>query len=80
MREDFDENLNDAEQKVVAVGQFKTALLHGHRVIPWGDTASLALVQGQSDVVLLVSEHTHEFEACEHENKFCVTPGTATAV
>ncbi|CAO2629533.1 Vacuolar protein sorting-associated protein 29, partial [Lemmus lemmus] len=68
VRGDFDENLNYPEQKVVTVGQFKIGLIHGHQVIPWGDMASLALLQ----------RHTHKFEAFEHENKFYINPGSAT--
>ncbi|KAH1180379.1 hypothetical protein KIL84_009215 [Mauremys mutica] len=78
VRGDFDENLNYPEQKVVTVGQFKIGLIHGHQVIPWGDMASLALLQRQFDVDILISGHTHKFEAFEHENKFNINPGSAT--
>ncbi|XP_004395908.1 PREDICTED: vacuolar protein sorting-associated protein 29 isoform X2 [Odobenus rosmarus divergens] len=78
VRGDFDENLNYPEQKVVTVGQFKIGLIHGHQVIPWGDMASLALLQRQFDVDILISGHTHKFEAFEHENKFYINPGSAT--
>ncbi|EQB77370.1 vacuolar protein sorting-associated protein 29 isoform 3 [Camelus ferus] len=71
-------NLNYPEQKVVTVGQFKIGLIHGHQVIPWGDMASLALLQRQFDVDILISGHTHKFEAFEHENKFYINPGSAT--
>uniref|UniRef100_A0A8C5LGK6 Vacuolar protein sorting-associated protein 29 n=1 Tax=Jaculus jaculus TaxID=51337 RepID=A0A8C5LGK6_JACJA len=75
---DLDENLNYQEQKVVTVGQFKIGLIHGHQVIPWGDMASSALLQRQFDVDILISGHTHKFEAFEHENKFYINPGSAT--
>ncbi|KAH1180216.1 hypothetical protein KIL84_009052 [Mauremys mutica] len=78
VRGDFDENLNYPEQKVVTVGQFKIGLIHGHQVIPWGDMASLALLQRQFDVDILISGHTHKFEAFEHESKFYINPGSAT--
>lgn len=39
------QNLNYPEQKVVTVGQFRIGLSHGHQVVPWGDTESLALIQ-----------------------------------
>nr|XP_061843421.1 vacuolar protein sorting-associated protein 29 isoform X1 [Nerophis lumbriciformis] len=78
VRGDFDENLNYPEQKVVTVGQFKIGLIHGHQVIPWGDMASLALLQRQLDVDILISGHTHKFEAFENENKFYINPGSAT--
>ncbi|XP_075371977.1 vacuolar protein sorting-associated protein 29-like [Mycteria americana] len=72
------ESLNYPEEKVVTVGQFRIGLIHGHQVIPWGDVASLALLQRQLDVDILISGHTHKFEAFEHENKFYINPGSAT--
>lgn len=78
VRGDFDENLNYPEQKVVTVGQFRIGLCHGHQIVPWGDPDSLSLVQRQLDVDILISGHTHKFEAYEHENKFYINPGSAT--
>ncbi|XP_022450943.1 LOW QUALITY PROTEIN: vacuolar protein sorting-associated protein 29-like [Delphinapterus leucas] len=78
VRGDFDANLNYPEQKVVTVGQFNIGLIHGHEVIPRGDVASLALLQRQFDVDILISGHTHKFEASEHENKFYINPDSAT--
>lgn len=72
------QSLNYPEEKVVTVGQFRIGLIHGHQVIPWGDAASLALLQRQLDVDILISGHTHRFEAFEHENKFYINPGSAT--
>lgn len=72
------QNLNYPEQKVVTVGQFRIGLCHGHQVVPWGDPESLALIQRQLDVDILISGHTHKFEAYEHENKFYINPGSAT--
>ncbi|GAB6028595.1 Vacuolar protein sorting-associated protein 29 [Chamberlinius hualienensis] len=75
---DFDENLNYPEQKVVTVGQFRIGLSHGHQVVPWGDPESLAMVQRQLDVDIIITGHTHKFEAYEHEGKFYINPGSAT--
>uniref|UniRef100_T1H6D6 Vacuolar protein sorting-associated protein 29 n=1 Tax=Megaselia scalaris TaxID=36166 RepID=T1H6D6_MEGSC len=77
VRGDFDENFNYPEQKVVTVGSFRIGLCHGHQVIP-GDPEALALIQRQLDVDILISGHTHKFEAYEHENKFYINPGSAT--
>jgi vacuolar protein sorting-associated protein 29 len=66
------------EQKVVTVGQFRIGLTHGHQIIPWGDKESLAMLQRQLDVDVLITGHTHEFEAFEEDNKFFVNPGSAT--
>nr|CAD7588921.1 unnamed protein product [Timema genevievae] len=78
VRGDFEENITFPEQKVVTVGQFRIGLTHGHQVVPWGDPESLALIQRQLDVDILISGHTHKFEAYEHENKFYINPGSAT--
>ncbi|NWW44934.1 VPS29 protein, partial [Pedionomus torquatus] len=78
VRGDSEVILNYPEEKVVTVGQFKIGLIHGHQVIPWGDVASLVLLQRQLDVDILISGHTHRFEAFEHENKFYINPGSAT--
>ena len=72
------QNLNYPEQKVVTVGNFRIGLCHGHQVVPWGDTESLAMVQRQLDVDILISGHTHRFDAFEHENKFYINPGSIT--
>lgn len=74
----FSQNLSYPEQKVVTVGQFRIGLTHGHQVVPWADPEALALVQRQLDVDILISGHTHKFEAYEHENKFYINPGSAT--
>lgn len=69
---------NWPEQKVVTVGQFRIGLVHGHQIVPWGDVESLAMLQRQLDVDILISGHTHKFDAFEHEQKFYINPGSAT--
>ena len=71
-------NLDYPEQKVVTVGQFRIGLTHGHQVIPWGDKESLTMLQRQLDVDVLITGHTHQFEAFEEDNKFFINPGSAT--
>lgn len=63
---------------MVTVGQFRIGLTHGHQIVPWADPEALALVQRQLDVDILISGHTHKFEAYEHENRFYINPGSAT--
>lgn len=75
---DFDENINYPEQKVVTVGELRIGLCHGHQVVPWGDPDALALIQRQLDVDILISGHTHRFDAYELDNKFYLNPGSAT--
>ncbi|KAJ6659179.1 hypothetical protein lerEdw1_019482 [Lerista edwardsae] len=78
VRGDFDEGYSYPEQKVVTVGPFRIGLIHGHQVVPWGDMGSLAILRRQLNVDILISGHTHRFEALEHENKFYINPGSAT--
>jgi len=75
---DFDENPNYPDQKTIVLGQFKIGVVHGHQVIPWGDHESLAQLQRQLDVDILITGHTHKFEAFEQEGKFFINPGSAT--
>jgi len=74
---DFDE-LSFPETKTVVVGQFKIGLCHGHQIIPWGDKEALAMLQRQLNVDILITGHTHVFEAYEYQNKFYINPGSAT--
>lgn len=78
VRGDFDENNAWPEQKVVSVGQFKIGLCHGHQIAPWGDSEALATLNRQLDCDILISGHTHKFEAYEHEGHFYVNPGSIT--
>ena len=78
VRGDFDDNTAWPEQKVVSVGQFKIGLCHGHQMVPWGDAQALATLNRQLDCDILISGHTHRFEAYEHEDKFYVNPGSIT--
>ncbi|NXE06945.1 VPS29 protein, partial [Lophotis ruficrista] len=71
-------SLSYPEEKAVTAGQLRIGLIHGHRVIPWGDVDSLALQQRQLDVDILISGHTHRFEALEHKHKLYINPGSAT--
>ncbi|XP_062517311.1 vacuolar protein sorting-associated protein 29-like [Corticium candelabrum] len=75
---DFDEQSSYPEQKVVTVGQFRIGVCHGHQIVPWGDMESLGMLQRQLDVDILISGHTHKFEAFDREGKFYVNPGSAT--
>ena len=74
----FPQNTKYPENKVVVLGEFRIGLCHGHQVVPWGDRESLAMLQRQLDVDILITGHTHKFEAFEYENKFFINPGSAT--
>mmetsp|Transcript_19337 Transcript_19337/g.21646 ORF Transcript_19337/g.21646 Transcript_19337/m.21646 type:complete len:193 (+) Transcript_19337:27-605(+) len=66
------------EQKVVKIGEFRIGLCHGHQVVPWGDPESLANMQRQLDVDILITGHTHRNEVYEYEKKYIINPGSAT--
>jgi vacuolar protein sorting-associated protein 29 len=58
-RGEYDEDSRYPETKTLTIGQFKLGLCHGHQVVPWGDLDSLAMLQRQLDVDILVTGHTH---------------------
>eukprot|EP00638_Chattonella_subsalsa_P016634 CAMPEP_0117832124 /NCGR_PEP_ID=MMETSP0949-20121206/9522_1 /TAXON_ID=44440 /ORGANISM="Chattonella subsalsa, Strain CCMP2191" /LENGTH=194 /DNA_ID=CAMNT_0005673501 /DNA_START=14 /DNA_END=598 /DNA_ORIENTATION=- len=78
VRGDFDESTTFPETKVVVIGQFKIGLAHGHQVVPWGDPQSLAMLQRQLDVDILITGHTHQNSVEESEGKFYINPGSIT--
>ncbi|ORX62278.1 vacuolar protein sorting-associated protein 29 [Hesseltinella vesiculosa] len=75
---DFDENANLPSAKVVTAGNLRIGVLHGHQVIPWGDAESLDITARQMDVDVLLSGHTHQFEAFEVNGRYFINPGSAT--
>ncbi|KAJ3102527.1 hypothetical protein HDU96_009604, partial [Phlyctochytrium bullatum] len=64
--------------RTIDCGAIRIGLIHGHTVVPWGDRKALAAVARQMDVDVLVSGHTHRFEAFESDGRFFVNPGSAT--
>ncbi|KAI8844148.1 Metallo-dependent phosphatase-like protein [Chytridium lagenaria] len=64
--------------RTIDCGTLRIGLIHGHTIIPWGDRKALQAVARQMDVDVLVSGHTHRFEAFESEGRFFVNPGSAT--
>ncbi|KAF7084483.1 hypothetical protein CFC21_092566 [Triticum aestivum] len=89
-RGEYDEDARYPETKTVTIGQFKLGLCHGHqrklvcscieciKVVPWGDLDSLAMLQRQLDVDILVTGHTHQFKAYKHEGGVVINPGSGT--
>ena len=85
VRGDFDDgtflpNVADSmpETKVVKIGAFQLGLVHGHQIVPWGDSEALGAMQRQLDCDILISGHTHIFSAYEAEGKLFINPGSAT--
>ncbi|KAI8875850.1 Metallo-dependent phosphatase, partial [Backusella circina FSU 941] len=75
---DFDQNAQLPLTKVVTEGQLRIGIIHGHQVIPWGDAESLDITARQMEVDILLSGHTHKFEAYEYNGRFFINPGSAT--
>jgi len=78
VRGDFDENDKFPDTKVVTVGQFRIGLCHGHQIVPWGDLEALSMQRRVLDVDVMVSGHTHKYEAFEHDGYFYINPGSIT--
>ncbi|KAI3670007.1 hypothetical protein L6452_41565 [Arctium lappa] len=77
-RGEYDEDARYPEIETLTIEQFKLGLSHGHQVVPWGDFDSLAMVQRQLDVDILVSGHSHRFMVYKHEMGMVINPGSAT--
>jgi hypothetical protein len=73
---DFDDG-GYPEHKVVTIGAFKIGLMHGHQVVPWGDSHSLAMHQRRLDVDILITGHTHKNEVNEFNGKWFINPGAS---
>lgn len=79
VRGDFDDNGERfPEHKVITVGEFKIGILHGHKVVPWGDLSALSMVQRQLDVDILITGHTHKCSINKYEGKWFINPGSIT--
>lgn len=78
VRGGFDDDSTFPEYKVIQIGQFKIGLIHGHQIVPWGDAHSLAVIQRQLDVDILITGHTHRNEVNEYEGKWFINPGSIT--
>ncbi|KAF5309571.1 hypothetical protein D9619_012421 [Psilocybe cf. subviscida] len=77
VRGDFDESGFPLSMTIVH-HPVRIGVVHGHQAIPTGDLDSLSALARQMDVDVLISGHTHVFQAIQYDNKFFVNPGTAT--
>lgn len=75
---DYDDNPHFPSSLILNHPPLRIGVLHGHQVVPAGDTQSLAAVARAMDVDILLTGHTHRFEAFELEGRFFVNPGSAT--
>ncbi|KAF4576333.1 Vacuolar protein sorting-associated protein 29 [Pleurotus pulmonarius] len=75
---DYDETPTFPLSVTVVHPPIKIGVIHGHQCIPTGDLDSLSAIARQMDVDVLISGHTHTFQAIEYDGKFFVNPGSAT--
>ncbi|KAM0747323.1 Metallo-dependent phosphatase [Meredithblackwellia eburnea MCA 4105] len=78
VRGEYDENPALPPSLVLQHGPLRIGLLHGHQVVPLGDTEALSAVARKMDVDVLISGGTHRFEAFEYGSRFFINPGSAT--
>ncbi|KAM6496387.1 Metallo-dependent phosphatase [Amanita muscaria] len=62
----------------VTHGPIRIGIIHGHQAVPNGDLDALSSIARQMDVDVLVSGHTHVFQAVEYDGRFFINPGSAT--
>ena len=72
---DFDEG-DMPEKKIVTIGEFKIGMIHGHQVLPWGNTDSLSSIQRELDCDILLYGNTHEVNVKVLDNKLYINPGS----
>lgn len=66
------------DTKTIQIGEFSIGLIHGHQILPFGDTESTAAQQRLLDVDILITGHTHRNEVYKYEDRYIINPGSAT--
>jgi vacuolar protein sorting-associated protein 29 len=77
-RGDYDMNPAFPFSLTLTHSPLKIGVIHGHQCVPIGSIDSLHALARQMDVDVLVSGHTHKFEATEFQGRFFVNPGSAS--
>ena len=72
---DYDEG-DMPEKKLVTIGEFKIGMIHGHQILPWGNTESLSCVARELDCDILISGNTHQVGVKVLDNKLYINPGS----
>ncbi|KAI0052013.1 Metallo-dependent phosphatase [Auriscalpium vulgare] len=78
VRGDYDESAAFPQSITVTHSPIRIGVIHGHQCVPTGDLDSLSSIARQMDVDVLISGHTHVFQAIDHDGRFFVNPGSAT--
>ena len=64
---DLDAGLDFPDQKILKIGELTIGLIHGHQIVPWGDSAILANHARAIGVDILVHGHSHAAEILKAE-------------
>ncbi|OJA15439.1 hypothetical protein AZE42_02197 [Rhizopogon vesiculosus] len=78
VRGDFDESASFPPSTTIVHAPIRIGVIHGHQCVPTGDLDALSAIARQMDVDVLVSGHTHTFQAIAYGGRFFVNPGSAT--
>jgi len=78
VRGDYDESVASPLSLTVTHSPIRIGVIHGHQCVPTGDLDSLNSIARQMDVDVLISGHTHTFQAIDYDGRFFVNPGSAT--
>ncbi|VDC05834.1 unnamed protein product [Peniophora sp. CBMAI 1063] len=78
VRGDYDESAVFPLSMTVNHSPIRIGVIHGHQCVPTGDLDSLGAIARQMDVDVLISGHTHVFQAIERDGRFFLNPGSAT--
>jgi len=78
VRGDYDDNPAFPLSLTLHHPPLSIGVIHGHQCIPNGDIDQLGALARQMDVDIVISGHSHIFQAQEHEGRFFVNPGSAT--
>eukprot|EP00828_Plagiopyla_frontata_P016163 TRINITY_DN2101_c0_g2_i5.p1 TRINITY_DN2101_c0_g2~~TRINITY_DN2101_c0_g2_i5.p1 ORF type:complete len:228 (+),score=24.39 TRINITY_DN2101_c0_g2_i5:144-827(+) len=75
---DCDEIDQAPEYSIFKIGSFKFCVIHGHQIIPWGDTEALGNFSREFDVDVVIYGNTHEQKITKFDNKYFLNPGSTT--
>ncbi|WFD34552.1 Vacuolar protein sorting-associated protein 29 [Malassezia cuniculi] len=78
VRGDYDDNPRLPFSLLVNYPPVRIGVVHGHQVVPPGDPAALSSLARSMDADILISGHTHRFEAYRQDGRFFINPGSAT--
>ncbi|CAD8080603.1 unnamed protein product [Paramecium primaurelia] len=75
---DFDESKDIPETKIIQIGSWKLALVHGHQIVPAGDNESLYTFLKEMEADVLITGYTCVAKVSTVEKKYILNPGSVT--